>query len=409
MAEDFMHYDNDTYDPDDNDVDGIDNTNETMIDPPTVQMEQLTPEKDRPIRSRVLELFRDQFKNKLGMSDLNFTLLIPELSIEKNTMFWRNIQISRKGNPDQFLKKFSGRGSTEFKRLIGQTKDLSQQAVEKLQDESYKIPNVDNIPMHELPTTIDETETSVKQIIDTLSTSTQITDDFETLPLRELKALNKALQQTKGSLTNNIAKLDELDKNIDATKTKIEHEMETSGESSPKTKDLYRELQAQKYEREARLETISDNKEILRTQVNRIKDTIERVLHKDTTLRERLKTLFREQGITIVSVITAIGFIISTLVLSLTGGGAAVAMTNPPGKGGAKEWIKNQLKHLGSLLAMLADKAAAALPGIIGTIVAWLFKTVEAAVGWLANNLWAFIIAIAGLLYMFAKDYILRK
>ncbi len=49
-----------------------------------------------------------------------------------------------------------------------------------------EVPNVDNIEMKELPTTIDETETSVKEIIDTISkeTSTQITDDFETLPLR---------------------------------------------------------------------------------------------------------------------------------------------------------------------------------------------------------------------------------
>ena len=41
----------------------------------------------------------------------------------------------------------------------------------------------------------------------------------------------------------------------------------------------------------------------------------------DTMLAERMRTLFREQGITIGSILTAIGMTISTLVLALTGGG----------------------------------------------------------------------------------------
>ena len=35
-------------------------------------------------------------------------------------------------------------------------------------------------------------------------------------------------------------------------------------------------------------------------------------------------------------------------------------------KGGAREWIKNELKALSQLLGKLADKALALLPGIIG-------------------------------------------
>ncbi len=281
-----------------------------------------------------------------------------------------------------------------------------QVVVDELNEE-----DTENIEMKELPTTIDKTETSVKQIIDTLSkdTSTQITDDFETLPLRELQGLNKALQTTKGAIVDNLGKLDAVNENIEAVNKKITIEMNTSGEGSRKTMELFKELASLKDERETRMEALSADREALRTQVSRIKDTIERVLHKDTTLRERLKTLFKEQGITIVSVITAIGFIISTLVLSLTGGGVSAAAPKPPGKGGAKEWIKKQLKHLGSLLAMLAGKAAAALPGIIGSIVAWLLTAAGTAVGWLANNLWALIIAVAGLIYMFAKDYILSR
>ena len=59
---------------------------------------------------------------------------------------------------------------------------------------------------------------------------------------------------------------------------------------------------------------ININKEKLRSQVNRIKDTIAKILKEDTTLGEGIQTLFREQGITIVSVLTAIGMIIGVIV-----------------------------------------------------------------------------------------------
>ena len=63
-----------------------------------------------------------------------------------------------------------------------------------------------------------------------------------------------------------------------------------------------------------------------RSQVRQIRDSLLRVLDKNTTLAERVRTLFREQGVTIVSILTAIGMAISTLVLALTGGGGGVAL-----------------------------------------------------------------------------------
>ena len=41
-------------------------------------------------------------------------------------------------------------------------------------------------------------------------------------------------------------------------------------------------------------------------QFERIKQTIDKMLNQDMTLGERIQTLFREQGITITSVITAL-------------------------------------------------------------------------------------------------------
>ena len=77
-------------------------------------------------------------------------------------------------------------------------------------------------------------------------------------------------------------------------------------------------------EEAARLEAASANREALRTQISHIKETIQRILYRDTTLGERIWTLFREQGITIVSIITAITMAISTLLLVITGGAGGV-------------------------------------------------------------------------------------
>ena len=50
-------------------------------------------------------------------------------------------------------------------------------------------------------------------------------------------------------------------------------------------------------ERATRLEAASINREALRSQISRIRETVTRILNDDTTLAERLRTLFREQGL----------------------------------------------------------------------------------------------------------------
>ena len=94
------------------------------------------------------------------------------------------------------------------------------------------------------------------------------------------------------------------------------------------------------------------------------------------------------------SILTAIGMAISTLVLALTGGGAGAPHRRLPGhptRAGSGSGQK-KLQALGRALANLAGKAAATLPGIIGSIVSWLLSTLGKAATWLADNVWALVI-----------------
>ena len=67
---------------------------------------------------------------------------------------------------------------------------------------------------------------------------------------------------------------------------------------------------------------------------------------------------------------------------------------------------KNHLQALGRVLANLAGKAAAALPGIIGSIVSWLLGLLGKAAGFLAENTIILIFTVGGLLLIAAKDYL---
>ena len=76
-----------------------------------------------------------------------------------------------------------------------------------------------------------------------------------------------------------------------------------------------------------RQESINLLKGRLKNQIMSFRETIAKVLDKDTSLAEKIRTLFREQGIMIASILTAIGMAIRVLVEALLpdGGGAAMA------------------------------------------------------------------------------------
>ena len=228
---------------------------------------------------------------------------------------------------------------------------------------------------------------------------TSFTEENAQLTMRELIALDRNLQTFKGELVNNLAKLGVLDEHIAREKGKI---AEADDDPRIDKKPIEKRLKDLYIERQARLEVLNVNRERLINQFQRIKDTLFRIMHEDSTLGEKLKTLFKEQGITIASILTALGFIISTMVLAITGGGGGSGSGGSKPSNGAKDWIKKQLNRIADLFKELANKALVALPGVIGSIVSWLLSTIGKAASWLANNLWALVLAGGGMVITFA-------
>ena len=239
-------------------------------------------------------------------------------------------------------------------------------------------------------------------------------DRDKLLPLRELEGLDKQLRTIKGSLKVAIAKRIDLE-------GRIKHEERKLNEiQDPAYSDDQRDMIEGRIKR-LRGELTERNKEIdilkgeASKQIDQIRGSITKFLDKETgTLGERIRTLFKEQGITIVSILTAVGMAIGVLVEALLGTPSASApksggTSGGDKKGGAREWIKNKLKTLSQLLGKLADKALASLPGIIGSIIPWILNRAKEVVGWLSQKLWALITGVGVLIYTYFMTKTRRK
>ena len=235
------------------------------------------------------------------------------------------------------------------------------------------------------------------------------------LPLRELQGLDKQIRTIKGSLKVAIAKRVDLEDRIKHEENKLNEIQEPiySDDQRKMVEDRIKKLRDELNERN---EEINILKGEASKQINQIKESITQFLDKEMgTLGERIRTLFKEQGITIVSILTAVGMAIGVLMEALLGGPSTTSTptsqstTTSDEKGGAREWIKNKLKALSSLLGKLAAKAGATLPGIIGSIVVWLLNRAKEVVGWLSNNLWALITGVGVLIYTYFMTKTRRK
>ena len=78
--------------------------------------------------------------------------------------------------------------------------------------------------------------------------------------------------------------------------------------------DIMKQIDALNDELAIRQESIDLLKGKLKNRIMSFKETISKVLDKDTSLGEKIRTLFREQGIMIASILTAIGMAIRVLV-----------------------------------------------------------------------------------------------
>ena len=169
------------------------------------------------------------------------------------------------------------------------------------------------------------------------------------LPLRELEALDKQLRTIKGSLKVAIAKRVDLKSRIELEERKLSEVQDPkySDDQISMIEDKLRKLRGELTERNKEIDILKGEAS---KQINQIRESITKFLDKEMgTFGDRIRTFFKEQGITIVSILTAVVMAIGVLIEALLGGPCTSTPTSGgtsggDKKGGAKEWIKKQIK-----------------------------------------------------------------
>ena len=98
-------------------------------------------------------------------------------------------------------------------------------------------------------------------------------------------------------------------------------------------------------------------------------------------LRERVRQIFKEHGVTVTAILLAAGATIAAVIGTITNA------------------LKKLGTELGNGLKAFGAKAASALPGLIGAIVNFLFKAAGSAIGFLAEHTWLLILAVVAFLF----------
>ena len=278
-----------------------------------------------------------------------------------------------------------------------------EQYVEEIDDnakqfasELYKLPtsedNQDNIMLQDIVNKNEIAADNSIKLIETSLTEIGVEASTQTEPggltLRELQGLDRELRMISGSLRSAITKAMAKQADIDKEKRKLEEMTNDETYSDEQREEVRAGLQRFQNEQKA----INDQIHILKgrypNQIYQIRESITKFLDKETgTLGERIRTLFKEQGIMIIPILMALGMTLGVLIEALLGGPSvstttSESTTTSDKKGGARELIKDKLKALSQLSGKSADKA-------------------KEVIGWLSQNLWVLITGVGVLTYTF--------
>ena len=170
---------------------------------------------------------------------------------------------------------------------------------------------------------------------------------------------------------------------IKALGPRAEDIVETNREEISRRENKKKELNdSRETASENQREQIDANIEEQQNEISRLEAENERIEER-MSLSDRVKLIFKKYGFTVFAVVSAVGLVIGVIVSNLKKGLTSLGK----GVGGA---LKNIGKKIGEIL-----------PGMIGAIASFVFKTAGEAVGFLAKNAWLLI--LAAVMFMIEK------
>ena len=212
----------------------------------------------------------------------------------------------------------------QIEKYVDEIDDNEKQFAKKLNElPTTSEGNQDSIMLQDIITKNEiATDNSIKLIETSLTeTGAEASTQTSGITLRELEGLDKELRTISGSLRSAIAKSIAKQVDTDRENRKLEEMANDETYLDEQREEVRARLQRFQDEQKA----ISDQIRILKgrysNQIYQIRESIMKFLDKETgTLGERIRTLFKEQGITIISILTALGMTLGVLIEALLGG-----------------------------------------------------------------------------------------
>ena len=227
-----------------------------------------------------------------------------------------------------YKKKYKSRGEGRLKKL-DESLDKRSKAIGSPSTTDAEAIEMIEVTSKDIDTTVKDVEQDTSFI--------EPSEKDKLLPLRELEGLDKQLRTIKGSLKVTIAKRVDLEGRSKREESKL-NEIQGPTYSDDLRNRIEDRIGKPRGELTERNKEIDILKGEASKQINQIRESITKFLDKETgTLGERIRTLFKEQGITIVSILTAIGMAIGVLIEALLGGPSTSTPISGGTSGGDKK------------------------------------------------------------------------
>ena len=188
-----------------------------------------------------------------------------------------------------------------------------------------------------------------------------------------LATVKQALDKAKRALSAKTKQRDETELGLNRTKSlkELEERLETLKRENEEDHKIVNDDNATSSDKQAASVRITERNE----EIERLAAQIQQ-REESLPLRERVKNIFKKYGWTLQAVALAVGVVLSALALAGLNG------------------LKAGTKAVGQGLKTIGQKLGSLLPGLIDSIVSFIFKAAGQVFSFLAEHAWLLILAV---------------
>ena len=312
-----------------------------------------------------LKAFTDKFSKALGPSAED---LIAQDNQELRVLKQRQAEAEKQLKEAERIALIKQKATDEVQKLRGRI-EQAQARIDALEEEQGS--NLEaQTEIDRLKRLKQNLQTDLNNYKKEVTTATKIQQHRA----QERGKLQKDVDKLQATYSAKVKERNEMEAGLNRTKplSEMEERYETlkrANEEDQRVIDDENAPSSDKQAAEARMEERREELERLEPQIQQREEAL--------PLRERVKRIFKKYGWTLQAVVLAVGVVLSALALAGLNG------------------LKAGTKALGQGLKAIGEKLGSLLPGLIGSIVSFIFKAASSVLSFLAEHAWLLILAVA--------------